>query len=152
MFGTPEKGGIFATTEFVYVTFFSHAGCPINVVVSFPHDQSSVKEPGAVSDKRGVTFAGGASLQRSSSKLGRDHDEGHARFGGNAQAAAVQSRDLKDIEASLDGKLLKNAHFRYSYSEELPSGYEGAVGFWRRREPQRLCLHEQITDCLVESV
>lgn len=40
IFSSTDKGGRFLTSDFVYVTFLSHTGCPINVYVSFPQEIS----------------------------------------------------------------------------------------------------------------
>lgn len=40
IFSSTDKGGRFLSSDFVYVTFLSHTGCPINVYVSFPQEIS----------------------------------------------------------------------------------------------------------------
>jgi hypothetical protein len=80
-FASQEKGGKFLTTDFVYATFFSLAGCPLNVVVSFPHTD----------EKPRTTRVGKQDPQLQSI----DEDLGKGQ----------QPSDIKEIEASLEGNL-----------------------------------------------
>jgi len=78
-FASQEKGGKFLNTEFVYATFFSHAGCPLNVVVSFPHNE----------EKPRTTRAANKQLDPQLQSIDEDKPQ--------------QPKDIKEIEASLEG-------------------------------------------------
>jgi hypothetical protein len=80
-FATQEKGGKFLNTEFVYATFYSHAGCPLNIVVSFPHNDEKPRTTRAT---------------KQDPQLQSIDDE---------PAKGQQPKDIKEIEASLEGKI-----------------------------------------------
>jgi hypothetical protein len=119
-FSSPEKSGKFTLSDYLYVTFYSHTGCPLQVVISFPNDPAY-----QVAHSRGGP-----------SKKPDEADEAVSTI----QHAAVVAKDIKEVEAELDAFMRRHlGNHALGGNKDFMGLNRQLIGQWNQYKEAKKC-------------